>query len=245
MKRFIFIGILSFIIMSACNEEEFFFTPEVKMSLENSENTETLLNKTIKYSLMARDYLVLSENKYDLTLTKEDALNLGIPENEYLRMLKEIKIANEKIQEWIDSNKVFTLTDPQMNSQMDCDIQYVRLKTRGREISDTDTIIKGNIVTEDQKVGIDGFFALIGVTTVTFTCRANAALTPIYNVTTEAFGQTNAGGGIGVIGRNSVFVVPLAASNVPASVTFQVSDDNGGSCAWETNSVMKPWEPWW
>ena len=132
-----------------------------------------------------------------------------------------------------------------MNMEIDDDVKHVRLKTRGIETVDTDTIIKGSIVTEDQNVGVDGFFALTGVTTVTFTCRANAALTPIYNVTTEAFGQVQTGGGIGVIGKNSVFVVPLAASNVPASVSFQVSDDNGGSCAWETNSVMKPWKPWW
>ena len=58
-------------------------------------------------SLVAREYLALNENQYTLNLTEQEALQLRITQQDYLRMLVEIETANQQIQEWLkDSSKI-------------------------------------------------------------------------------------------------------------------------------------------
>lgn len=189
-------------------------------------------------SLVAREYLALNENQYTLNLTEQEALQLRITQQDYLRMLVEIETANQQIQEWLkDSNAEFILTDPNnLDSLMyydDSDIDSnIRLKSRSSESFGTPS---GHIATDGQEVGRDVFFAPSGIRNVTFLCRSNVAITPIYNVTTQSFGITKTGGGIGAIGVNSSYTVGIAASNVDVCLTFKTSDSNGGECSWSAN----------
>lgn len=122
-------------------------------------------------SLVAREYLVLNENQYTLNLTEQEALQLRITQQDYLRMLVEIETANQQIQEWLkDSNAEFILTDPNnLDSLMyydDSDIDSnIRLKSRSSESFGTPS---GHIATDGQEVGRDVFFAPSGIRNVTF-----------------------------------------------------------------------------
>lgn len=177
-------------------------------------------------SLLAVEYLSLDNNRYSLNLSEKAALEIGISKQNYYRMLDEVESANRQIQEWLkDPNANFTLTDPRNIEVQINDPQSVKTKSESYTPS-------GNIITNGQEVGTDSFFAYGGTKAVVFLCRSNAALTPIYNVTTKTEGQVRTGGGIGALGVNSSYRVQLAFSNVNAYLTFCTSDSNGGNAAW-------------
>ena len=193
----------------------------------NTENEEYQDPKSA--SLLAVEYLSLDDNQYTLNLSEEAALDIGISKQNYDRMLNEINLANIQIQEWLkDPDANFVLTNPHdLSVQID---DPINLKTRSESFNPS-----GNIVTSGQEMGYDTFFAYSGTKSVVFLCRSNAALTPIYNVTTETGGVVKTGGGIGAIGVNSSYTVGLAMSNVNANLSFKTSDSNGGNAAWKAS----------
>ena len=72
------------------------------------------------------------------------------------------------------------------------------------------------------------FWAPSGIKGIQFSCRANAAIIPIYNCKTYSSGAWQTKSAVGVIGTNTTIKVPLYVSNDHVQVAFSTSDSNGG-----------------
>ena len=202
------IGILFFI--SACEKQqnEFFL---------NSHDA----------SLVALDYLLLSDNQYVLNLSQDDAAILGISEFDYKRILQEINNANDEILKH-KNDACFIIANPEElhKNEQNIEMEYLRIKTKA-EIEPIRVIR-----TSGQEVGYDSAMAPYEAKCVNFVCNGGSCLLPVYNVTTTALGQTYAGGGVGFIDVNSSYLVPIAASNTDVTVSFRISSTGGGICNW-------------
>ena len=197
----------------------------ILFSCEKQENTAFLESR--EASLVAAEYLSLVDNQYVLNLTQEEAILLGISDFDYQRITKEIKCTNAEILKHLDDPN-FIITEPNAQNEDDTEIPLVstRIKTK-TEVSSPRTI-----QTSGQEVGTDGGWAPMEAKEVHFNCFTYAAIAPIYQVTTKSLGHTFAKSQVGVIGKNILIVVPIAASNTDVTVTFQTSDSNGGMCTW-------------
>lgn len=91
----------------------------------------------------------------------------------------------------------------------------------------------GKIVTLDNMMDGITVFAPTGSLAVRFTCRANAAITPVFTCKTRSFGDIQVKVEAGTLFTNSVIEVPLSASNCDVDIYFQTSDSNGGFANWE------------
>lgn len=82
--------------------------------------------------------------------------------------------------------------------------------------------------------GMDTFLPTINKIAVTFTCRTNAAIAPVYTCKTYIFGGCNVKYKAGTLFTKTNIIVPLAASgsSYSANLYFKTSDSNGGSCHW-------------
>ncbi len=185
---------------------------------------------TEEATFLLADYLVLSDNQYILKLSKKEALDLGISSESYDKALDDIYLVNEEIQKRIaDGEENFVLTDPTKVERKKRRDYYVPVRTKSSEE------LGGTITTSGQEVGYDGGWAPIGPSKVTFNCISFGAILPLYNVTTKTLGATQTGGGVGVIGSNTIFDVGIYATNTSLTVSFRTSDSNGGRCVWVLN----------
>ena len=64
--------------LTSCSDSSLFMTDYDEIATNDD-----VLNNQIDYNLIALDYLNLEDNYYFLDLTQKEAINLGIPKNEY------------------------------------------------------------------------------------------------------------------------------------------------------------------
>lgn len=186
----------------------------------------------------ASEYIELRNNRYVWNLNRNDAIQIGLSREQIEQIRSDIESANQQIIIWEEQNTPHFLTDPQnkivffMNTSESTDItsnlEIIRLKTG----DESNNMPSGTIFTNGQKWGSDGGWVPIGAKKANYSCRSNAALTPVYNVKLKNFGNERVGGGIGALGVISTFSLSLFASNTSFEVSFATTDSNGGSCNW-------------
>lgn len=170
-------------------------------------------------------YLELNNERYVLNISAEDAENLGVSLDLYEKVQEELQTTNALIQTLKnDPNTTLELTNPksvqETRSNWDSPTLYVAPS--------------GTLSTNGQEEAISGFiWAPAGVRGIEFLCRANAALTPVYNCKTYSSGAWQSKTAIGVLGTNTSVQVPIYVSNDNIRVAFSTSDSNGGIATYQ------------
>jgi hypothetical protein len=84
-----------------------------------------------------------------------------------------------------------------------------------------------------EEVRSNLIWAPSGTGRIRFSCRTNAALTPVYTCKTYSSGIWNAITKVGISITDTRIDVPLYVSNDFIKVAFQTSDSNGGRAVYE------------
>jgi hypothetical protein len=212
-----------------------FLLAKLELSINKVQVGDVFVEKSIA---KASEYIELRNNGYVWNLNRNDALRIGLSREQIEQIRSDIESANQQITIWEEQNTPHFLTDPQnktvffMNTSESTDItsnpEIIRLKTG----DESNNMPSGTIFTNGQRWGSAGGWAPIGAKKANYSCRSNAALTPVYNIKLKNFGNERVGGGIGALGVISTFSLSLFASNTSFEVSFATTDSNGGSCNW-------------
>lgn len=178
-------------------------------------------------------YISLNDSIYSLDISVEEAKKLGVTENFYYEIVNDLEKSNEAIKEATKNGEKLILPDVKKeaedysNGKLSINSTVTRSGNNGKNQY-------GSIVTNGNEEGTDAFIPTIDKTYVLFTCRTNAAPIPVYTCKTYIFGGWNSKIKAGTLFTNTEIQVPLAASgsSLAASLYFQTTDSNGGSCNW-------------
>ncbi|MBO4560973.1 MAG: hypothetical protein J5705_03265 [Bacteroidaceae bacterium] len=207
--------------LTSCSDSSLFMTDYDEIATNDD-----VLNNQIDYNLIALDYLNLEDNYYFLDLTQKEAINLGIPKNEYKRMINEVKTANDFISSYNGDTKLI-LPNPRDYSTKDLIIARTRFLSRGEGNQER----KRTINTQDNDWGHDSFWAPLDADSITCDCFSGGLL-QVHRVQTQYSGLVYAGKGFAVLTGHTHFKVKLPATNVYVGVSFITSNASGGSCTY-------------
>jgi hypothetical protein len=166
------------------------------------------------YNLILANYLELKDDQYSLNISTEIVEKIGIP----IQLLNAAKAEITKTNEFIlkakaEPNHELVLTDPKALFA---------------------TAPTGQLTTNGQEEAQSGFvWAPYNIRGIRFTCRTNAALTPVYTCKTYSSGLWQARTAVGSLFTNTIVDVPLYVSNDYIRVAFSTTDSNGGSATFE------------
>lgn len=173
-------------------------------------------------------FLELQDSKYNLILTQEDAIKLGISQKEFERMQNEVIEVNALIKQWIDNEIDFKLTDPismiKNNDPISHDL--VRLRS-GSESNGGGT---KSFLINNKHYTTSSFFAPSATKDVSITCFGGGLVTG-YNAYTSSCGNMENSGGVGLLGVWST-TIKLTCSNTNVTVGAKTSNSNGGTCTY-------------
>lgn len=225
MKKLNYLFMLGFMIfmslgLFSCSQDE-----DVMDSFSPTTRAVQVCETKAQANLVLVKYLELVDEAYVLNISAEEAEQLGVPFVLYENALSEIATTNEFIKKVKkDSATEIELTDPQK-----------ALKSRYIDnfpIPYADP--SGTLTTNGQEEATSGFiWAPSGTKGIQFLCRANAAITPIYNCKTYSSGSWQTKSAVGAIGTNTTIKVPLYVSNDYIRVAFSTSDSNGGTATYQ------------
>lgn len=184
-------------------------------------------------AVILSNYVSIKDSLYSLDISKDDAKKIGIDEDLYMAILQDLISSNKAIINARKNGEKIILPDIKKEFE-----KYKKSnKTSQLENFPTTRATKqsGSISTTGTEEGKASFQPTYDKTAVTFTCRTNAAITPVYTCKTYAFGVWKVRTKVGTLFTNSVVNVELAASgsSIWASVCFATTDSNGGSCNWK------------
>ena len=166
------------------------------------------------YNLILAYYLELKDSKYSLNISDEIVAKSGIPAIVLEEAKEELAKTNELIaQVKSDPKNVLTLVDP----------KAIILANP-----------TGTLTTTGQEEALSDFvWAPAGVMQIRFTCRTNAALTPVYTCRTYSSGLWQVRTAVGTLFSNTIVDVPLYVSNDYVRAGFRTTDSNGGRATYE------------
>lgn len=216
------LGIMMFVSLGlfSCSQDEDAMNP-----FSPATRTVQLCTTKVQANLILVNYLELTDETYVLNISAEEAEQLGVPFELYENALSEIATTNEFVKKTKkDPSVEIELTDPQK-----------ALKSRNADNFPVPYAApSGTLTTNGQEEVMSGYiWAPSGTKGIQFLCRANAAITPIYNCKTYSSGSWQTKSAVGAIGTNTTIKVPLYVSNDNIRVAFSTSDSNGGTATYE------------
>ena len=172
-------------------------------------------------------FIVMEDSQYVITASLEDALRLGLTEQEFDEVSREIEKGNAMIAETIDyyskCEDVKSITVVDLNKTPKYEEQDVVTR------ADTTVIMpSGTIYTMGKEKQSHVFWAPIPMNYVSFDGYSYTALLAVMTYTTNSFGAIFMGSKIGNYGGPTL--VQVGASNTICTVTFQTTDSTGGKC---------------
>lgn len=213
--------IILVLCFTSCTDSSFFMADYDEIA-----KNDDVLNNQIDYNLVALNYLYLEDDYYYLDLTQKEAIDIGIPKNEYKRMIDEVNNANNFINNYKGEVKL-SLPNPRDYLPRDLYIARTRFLSRGEGNQER----KRTIRTEDNEWGHDSFFAPLDADSITCDCFS-AGLLQVHMVQTKYSGLVYAESGFALITGHTNFKVKLPATNVNVGVSFKTGSTNGGSCVY-------------
>lgn len=204
--------------VSSCSQDDVLEVNEQKGNV-------ALCTTRAEANMVLSKYLELNNEQYTLSISAEEAEKLGVPFGLYEDAQRELSTTNALIQKLKnDPNTILELTDP-------------KVAPKSRSNWDTPSLYSaptGTLRTNGQEEVMSGFvWAPSGTKGIEFLCRANAALTPLYNCKTYSSGAWQSKSAVGALGVNTTVQVPLYVSNDNIRVAFSTSDSNGGTATYQ------------
>ena len=192
---------------------------------------QTIENERI-HPLIDNQYVAYVDDQYVITISKEEALEIGITCEQYEQLDSALREGNKLLKSVIEecqqSSKKVTTRTLQYDDVM---INTRTLKTRTE--SGATGLPSGVLETMGQEAASTGLDLPIEMRSVVCNCYARAALLPMHVVTTSSFGDTQIGSKLGY----SVNIqVNFSANNTVGGITYRTTDSNGGICAWQGSS---------
>ena len=184
-------------------------------------------------AVILSSYVTLHGDRYTLDISAEEAEKLGVTEDLYNAVKKDLDKSNESIQKAIDNGEKPNLPDVKKQAE-----EYKKtgklLIVNSDKLCLTRSVQNGMIKTIGQEQGEAGFYPDMNITCVLFTCHSSAAIVPFYTCKTYIFSTWRQVTDYGSIFTYTKIVVPLAAtgSGLFAWLYFSTTDSNGGVCNW-------------
>lgn len=187
--------------------------------------------------------IVMEDNQYSITISKEEALEYGISNDVYEIVLKEVVKANELINSIIKEAKTKSLNGDAIIVE-DCtydeieivgDFPVVKTNSEGETgnigggIGTGTNLPSGLIKTSGVGFEYNSCYAPSRMSSEYAHCYSNVAPLPAHVVTTTTLGSTVTKSRMG----SGYLTVDLSASNTSCSVGFSTTDSFGGQCAWK------------
>lgn len=197
--------------LSAC-------TGEPKTAAETTPTRLESYKILIRYAKMDEDKMIY------LDISEKEAEQLGVPSEHYHDGLFDIQCTNEAIRQMKDNGEsVEHLKLPEYSTNMHLYPKVYENLPGGR-------ITTAGNGPDDEVYAF--FFAPEKMQGVRFECKCNAALFCDYKCMTYSFGTSHLGRDVGSCFTYTNIGVPLAASNIQASISFACTDPNGAQCTY-------------
>jgi hypothetical protein len=167
-------------------------------------------------------------------MTKKDAQQLNISENDYSTMLNDVHKTNEFIAKQLQEKVDLKIFNPESTDYLEAVLEkksQIRLKTGSESESKT---YLGGITTRDQNWGTTQIFIPIQINRITITCNSVGFLQG-FNVQVGEVGAS----GIGSLGTWSTDITPNY-SNTYATCKFKTTNSNGGTSKFEGYTAQSP-----
>lgn len=197
------------------------------------------LKEKRRASIILSEYLVLSGHTYSLEISESKAAELGITSKLFKECEKEVKIANEQIQDLISKGAEVHLDDIQAIAKAyksnSSDTPQLKLPP-----DDGNYFPGGCIITVGQEQGVNIFDTRLYHYGVIFFCRNNAAILSMCTCILKAFGVSDGEGVFSSCFFNRTVKAKMAASEDRgvAEVMFITADSNGGNAAWQVVNIV-------
>lgn len=174
-----------------------------------------------------------SAHNFYITITMNEALEMGITKEEYEETSNSINYANAHLEkvlaECAADPKIKKVTITEMKPNFDIEISRTRKSLlRSAPEGNTEQMPGGTIITYNTLPASTYFFAPMSMKGINCNCFCSA-LSGYHYVTTTFFGEKNCSRGIGY---SAQFVVSIAASNTSGTLSYETSSSNGGKCVW-------------
>lgn len=183
-------------------------------------------------AVILSNYVSIKDSLYSLDISKEEAQKIGVDADLYTSILEDLQNSNKAIKEARLQGKDIPL--PNIKEEYKEYRQSFQVQPALTRSGNNGRDQYGSISTNGTEEGVDYFMPTIDKTSVKFTCRTNAAITPVYTCKTFVFNNWNSEVKVGSLFKNTDITVKLAASgsSLTAKLCFATTDSNGGSCSW-------------
>lgn len=213
------------------------------LSISDLEQFPMEVKEERKAAIIISEYIILSDNQYELVISESKANKLGVQSEIYRKFVENINNTNQLILDNIRNGNIVLLADIQKHAT-----DYNALASLHEFEEDQNKVIANNttkivftggeITTSTaEREGIAYFEPERKHRSVIFSCRANTAPLASYICKVEAFGNTRQ-----CIATGSCFAITKLAvgitgtgSGIVAKVSFSTTDPRGGGCSWKAS----------
>lgn len=228
MRNILFI-ILTFFIVSCENSIVGFGEEDTLQEIIDDIQTRNMGYEEFIHPLIEGHYVDFVNNQYEVTISKDEAIEIGISADNYDEFLELVFKTNNLIQETIDKCVETSDTVIVVSNLYDNPKNYVNLPIAKTRAEPTNTMPFGTIQTNGQEEGMNPMTLPHSMRFVICDCYARAALAAGHVVTTKVFGGTMVGTGMG---QHTGIKVGVSASGTVGGIYYKTTDSNGGICAW-------------
>ena len=218
--RKIFIAIMPIIFFSCTNQIEDDMYDNMRTPKESI------------HPLIDNHYVSYIGDQYVITISKEEALEIGVSREEYEQLDSALTEGNRFLKTIIEDCKRSSKSVTTKSFQYeDIVMGDFIIKTRSEPAGDQ--LPNGTLESFGQETVSVGLDLPITMKSVICNCYSRAALFPLQIVTTKSFGDTQVGS---KVGQSVTIQVNFSANNTVGGITYCTSDSNGGLCAWKGSS---------
>ena len=228
MRNLFFLTLLLFIV-SCENSIVSFGEEDTLQEIINDIQTRNMDYEEFVHPLIEGHYVDFVNNQYEVTISKDEAIEIGISADSYDEFLELVSKTNNLIQETIEECVETSDTVIVVSNLYDTPNSYVNLPIAKTRAEPTNTMPSGTIQTNGQEEGMNPMTLPREMKFVICDCYARAAPAAGHVVTTKVFGGTKVGTGIG---QHTGIKVGVSASGTVGGIYYKTTDSNGGICAW-------------